>query len=995
MNRCMPLSKVDHPRVLFWVVMMLLITSLFGIPASHTQAAIGDIDHNYDPSIGMEGDIQAIAVQADGKIVVGGQFSQVNHTERIALARLNTDGSLDGSFKSSAFDEHRAVDNLLIQSDGKLLVSSYALGSSFSYQLIRLNSDSSTDSSFTPINISSIEKILLQADGKIIIAGIFDMVADQSRNRLARFNSDGSLDTSFDPGAGANDRIQALEMQSDGKLLIGGTFTQVSGQPRPGLARLNSDGSLDTSYTSAVRGQVRSLKLQGEKLLLGGFYQLPDDSWHGFSRLDAQGAIDASFNAGVMGAEQLDIQGDGRIIVRQGMAISRLNADGSLDPNFNFSASTELADFALASNNTLIVLIAHTPYPLVNLIRTSPYHTIHQIDSAGKLNPDFSVFASIAGSIRAIAAQPDGKLLVAGTYALVGEQLQPEFVRLNRDGSIDSSFQPEYDGYISALAVQDNGQILLAGLFMIGDVSAELIRLNVDGSLDLSFHPALTGSRYVTGVTLQADGHIILTGTFRSINGESHNRIARLQSDGSLDSSFSVQIAAAPGGRSSQGVAILQADGKILVGGYMIDVSQTYRQGLARLNPDGSLDTSFDASSVFAGDDAVYGILVQDDGKVVISVSQSDFTQLPKHSRILRLNADGSRDTSFTVYTGINSQSHSFIQQSDGKILAAGYGLVRLNPGGSLDKSYIIKSYGCGCGPYIASILKQADGKVVVGGDFVGIEGFHRHALARLEGSPEIDVRGQGQSIASGATTPEAANGTDFGSVLPGRSITHTFTIHNTSASPLTLSGTPPVRVSGAGAADFEVTTQPGASIAAGASTSFSVRFSPGAGGLRSATLNIANDDSDENPYIFAIQGAGVIPEIELSGQEQPIPSGDTSPSAADGSDFGTVPIGQHVTHSFTIMNTGSAALKLTGSPPVSLSGVASGDFEVISQPGASIEPGASVSFSVRFTPAVSGLRSATISIASDDADENPYTFMLQGEGSLPRYVLAMPLVLR
>lgn len=126
-------------------------------------------------------------------------------------------------------------------------------------------------------------------------------------------------------------------------------------------------------------------------------------------------------------------------------------------------------------------------------------------------------------------------------------------------------------------------------------------------------------------------------------------------------------------------------------------------------------------------------------------------------------------------------------------------------------------------------------------------------------GSPEIDVQGNATSISSGDLTPSITDATDFGplSVCTGTA-THTFSILNTGTASLNLTGAPVVSISGANAADFIVTAQPLGPVAASGSVSFSVAFDPSAAGPRSAIITIANDDSDENPYVFAIQGTGV-----------------------------------------------------------------------------------------------------------------------------------------
>ena len=133
-----------------------------------------------------------------------------------------------------------------------------------------------------------------------------------------------------------------------------------------------------------------------------------------------------------------------------------------------------------------------------------------------------------------------------------------------------------------------------------------------------------------------------------------------------------------------------------------------------------------------------------------------------------------------------------------------------------------------------------------------------------LPGEPEIVVKGNHLSIVNGDSTPALTDHTDFGNaVVPGGTVVRTFTIENWGSGSLTLDGLPKVSISGAQAADFTVTVQPTSPVEAGGSTTFNVRFSPSAVGLRSAVVSIANNDSDENPFTFAIQGTGVATPIE------------------------------------------------------------------------------------------------------------------------------------
>ena len=252
--------------------------------------------------------------------------------------------------------------------------------------------------------------------------------------------------------------------------------------------------------------------------------------------------------------------------------------------------------------------------------------------------------------------------------------------------------------------------------------------------------------------------------------------------------------------------------------------------------------------------------------------------------------------------------------------------------------------------------------------------------------APEMDIRGNGQSIVDGDTTPASADHTDFGNALvSGGTVVRTFTVNNTGNSGLSLTGNPRVTVGGTHGADFSVTAQPASPIAPAGSTTLQVTFNPSASGLRTATMSIANDDADENPYNFSIQGTGLAPEMDVLGNGQPIADGDTAPASADHTDFGNALVsGGTVVRTFTVNNTGNSGLSLTGNPRVTVGGTHGTDFSVTAQPASPIAPAGSTTFQVTFNPSASGLRTATMSIANDDADENPYNFSIQGTGLAP-----------
>jgi surface protein len=258
--------------------------------------------------------------------------------------------------------------------------------------------------------------------------------------------------------------------------------------------------------------------------------------------------------------------------------------------------------------------------------------------------------------------------------------------------------------------------------------------------------------------------------------------------------------------------------------------------------------------------------------------------------------------------------------------------------------------------------------------------------------TPEINVKGNNVSIVSGDITPSIADHTDFGSVnVTTGTIVRTFTIENTGTGSLILSGTPLVNITGTNASDFTLTVVPTSPVAAAGSTTFQITFDPSAVGTRTATLSIANNDADENPYTFVVQGSGIIlmPEINVKGNNVSIASGDITPSITDHTDFGGVDVivGTMV-RAFTIENTGTGSLALSGTPLVSITGTNASNFTLTVVPTSPVAVAGSTTFQITFDPSASGTRTATLSIANNDADENPYTFTIQGTGLASNYFI-------
>ena len=248
-------------------------------------------------------------------------------------------------------------------------------------------------------------------------------------------------------------------------------------------------------------------------------------------------------------------------------------------------------------------------------------------------------------------------------------------------------------------------------------------------------------------------------------------------------------------------------------------------------------------------------------------------------------------------------------------------------------------------------------------------------AISGVGPAPIIAVKGGGNAITDGATTASASDDTAFGSTTLGSPVSETYTIVNSGNAALTVGQ---VSIGGPNASDFTVTSQPAASVAAGSSTTFTIQFSPTASGTRSATVSFSEDDTTTtSPFTFAISGVGTAPIIAVTGAGQAIGDGSTTASAANDTSFGSTTLGSPVSETYTITNSGNAALTLG---QVSIGGTNASDFTVTSQPATSVAPGGSTTFTVQFSPTAVGTRTATVSFSEDDTTTtSPFTFAVSG----------------
>ena len=280
---------------------------------------------------------------------------------------------------------------------------------------------------------------------------------------------------------------------------------------------------------------------------------------------------------------------------------------------------------------------------------------------------DESFNAETDDQVYVMTKQSDGKILLGGNFTQVNGQAIEGLVRLNSDGSVDDSFNTGtgFNALVRNIALQKDGKILVVGDFdTYNSVPVKaMVRLNTDGSLDSSFVPDIPYFRTALPLGIQEDGKIVF-GANSSPNA-AESKLFRLNSDGSVDPSLSATI---------EGCSVwdltIQRDGKIIIVGPRT-FNGTSINGIARINPDGSLDASFNSGEGF-GTGLIRTVYSRRDSGVFVGGGFTTYQGQPAN-RIVAINPDGSLDTRYDFGTGANNNVQDIVQNRDGKLIAIGW----------------------------------------------------------------------------------------------------------------------------------------------------------------------------------------------------------------------------------------------------------------------------------------------------------------------------------
>lgn len=756
---------------------------------------------------------------------VTGDSSAASHGPRAeALERrlLFAAGELDLQFSGDGrttidFGYNDVARDVVVDASGRIIAAGYDMGGSADFAVARFLAGGELDTTFNDVASPTLANgdgklsfgfgglsserasgVALQSDGKIVVVGTTkpgpDDAADSGNDfAIARINADGTLDATFGGDGkvtidfGGNDQCNDVVIQPDGKIVVVGSRLTLGPLEQDfAVARLNSDGTLDNTFSDDGMQNVDMLAgaddfangvaMSGEKIIVAGASGLRGSGATAFNfaiaRLNADGSLDSDFSGdgrqfvdfrgGEDIAEDVAVDRYGRVVLAGSggatdtsgadFAVARLTAAGNLDAFFND------VDVPAAGNGD------------------------------GRLLLDLGAFGSALG----LAMEPNGadpEIYLAGYAGDPADGRDFVLARLQPEGSLDSSFGggdgvqltdfADSDDFGYAVALEKNGGAVVAGSsaanFAVARYFGELDGgFDVDGTQTINFGGNDTGR----AVALQRNGAVIVAGDWDA--GAADFAVARFTRAGAPDTTFGAgdgRINLTFGGGAFGGVeratAVgLQSDGKILVAGYT-DAgtdggADPFDIAVARLHPNGSIDTSFSGDGKvtvdFGHDDRASALLIQPDGKIVV-VGQwdggvSDFA-------VVRFNPDGSLDSTFSgdgrqnVFFGLTigasvERATAVALGPGGRIIVVGYtdadpvrrndfAVAQLTPAGELDTSFsddgkmTIDFAG---DDRATGVAVRPDGRVVVGG--FSDDGASDFAVAQIRGSFLDNAFGRG-----------------------------------------------------------------------------------------------------------------------------------------------------------------------------------------------------------------------------------------------------------
>ncbi|MCZ2101278.1 MAG: T9SS type A sorting domain-containing protein [Chitinophagales bacterium] len=671
---------------------------------------------------GVDGEINDMVQQPDGKIIIGGKFETLDGIPKRNIARLLSDGSLDVDF-NSGLGFNGPVLALGLQDDGGIIVAGEfsIFNKDTINNIVRLKPDGSLDRSFYQVSGDmTVHAMIIQPNGKILIGGDLGTVDHLATSNLVRLNRNGTIDTAFVNQVDIY--VYALALDSDGNILFGGENDHLPPHATNVLWSVDTSGHLSQPI-APFTDVIKNIAVQPDgKILVSSryAYNLGGNNGSEISRIWPDGTEDITFriDRSIIDPGTISLQPDGKILVGSRSypreLVSRYNQDGSKDSSFKILETTNLAKRIMVNDDHILV--------------GAREGSVVKLALDGSLIDTFAKGWGFNDQVDKIVVQQDDKLVVSGDFTHFNRRPALFLCRLNKDGALDTSFvnQLPLKQPPKCFAVGSDGSIIVADNKVNSNSKSYLVRLFPDGSMDPNFN--FTSDNFgllnleIHTVAVQPDGRIILA---------LYNRLLRLQPDGSIEAD--IILSDDPTTFENISIIKFQSDGKIIVTGKFKIVKDRTINNMFRLNVDFTLDNTFD----YQGEGNILCLEIQEDDKILLGGNSHRLDKV-FYGAVARLLPNGQSDPSFKLKgkSGLPNLVNNLVIQSDGKVVLSYLDFItngpiyRFLPDGTYDDNFYIKTKPNGG---VCSLNIQSDGKIVAGGRFTRYQEVPQNKIVRLQ----------------------------------------------------------------------------------------------------------------------------------------------------------------------------------------------------------------------------------------------------------------------
>jgi uncharacterized delta-60 repeat protein len=797
----------------------------------------GEFDSSFNLSSGTDQTIAAIAAHTDGSIVLAGNFTQYQKQRvQIPLIRVGSGGVLDATFQPqrSGIIAH-GITAMQVQPDGKVLVAGYGIHSNYvaQYAVMRLNKDGSVDQSFlTKVADDYIRGIKISPDSSIVIYGNFRLWNHSPATGLVRLKSTGEADPGFVlPGSGLQAMyggwatVSQVLILPDTGLLVAGNFNNYNGTLVNKIVKLHNDGSRNAAFNMDPGIAV---------------------SWFDNVELLTDGGIVVSGSGSINGKLTWFIK------VKEDGSLFTANSYVGPDQYPAYSGSKGL--FATGQGEFIAIGAYNGKVNGINLGVFNKFNAATQ-PYLNRLLP-----FTRKGRIVETAVDSAHRIIVVGSFNQYGDgtgDQRNHIARLMPDGSLDAGFMANgANDFIGSVAVQKNGQVLVAGNFtaLNGKAANNIGRFNEDGSVDLHFNPgAGPGNGYMYDLHVSESQDIYVAGSFGRFDNVLHQGVAKLYGNGSVDHGFTTTV---PGVYAPYSITTLPGN-KVLYGEGS-DLTVRYFDKPMRINKvdmQGTPDPSFNPPVIdftvtkkvrVGAGGAIYWL-----GTIFHDNNNPTRIDQP----IIKLFPDGALDTIALRKLPSNLFINDFEILPNNKLVIACKRIgvydsldivMRLNPDLSVDSSFVP-----------VSLLYNLDHINHDGNDKIIVAGEPKRAF-RLENEQMqniavimkngLELQTNHQVVKNILDTAAISKGS------VGATNEQVFTIKNTGSTTIELLDPATAGVSGQHSTDFSIVTKTNVtSLKPNESMQFTVKFSPILAGNKNAQIKIPFSDGIQQLYAVPI----------------------------------------------------------------------------------------------------------------------------------------------